>query len=181
METQKFTVSKLNASRRQLNTAIELWFEERDEISVHTLAAAAYQVIHDVNESSDTKAELLYNSIVIKDEHRSEAIRFLKRPMNFFKHADNDPHATLEFFPALTDIYLLFAIEGLRSLGEDRNDICQAFLWWILFTKPHLVAKGYQEEFRQRFPLEQLESLRTMPKCDFLKAYLFERVKTRVS
>ncbi len=42
-------VSKLNAARRQLNCALELWFSDKDEVSVHTLAAAAHQIIYDIS------------------------------------------------------------------------------------------------------------------------------------
>ena len=45
-EAPKITLSKLDAATRQLSTAIELWFDERDAVSVHTLAFAAYEIIH---------------------------------------------------------------------------------------------------------------------------------------
>ena len=32
-------VSKLNAARRQLDCAIEMWFADKDEVAIHTLAA----------------------------------------------------------------------------------------------------------------------------------------------
>ena len=43
-------VSKLDAARRQPDAAIKLWFADGDEVSVHTLAAAAHQTIHDINQ-----------------------------------------------------------------------------------------------------------------------------------
>lgn len=42
------TVKKLEA-KRQLHTAITLWFADKDQVSVHTLACAAYQIVHDIN------------------------------------------------------------------------------------------------------------------------------------
>src|SRR5207245_10811773 len=38
-DNAKITVTKLDAARRQLRTAIRLWFEEGDPVSIHTLAA----------------------------------------------------------------------------------------------------------------------------------------------
>jgi hypothetical protein len=40
-----FDVSELDAARRQLRTAIELFFEDRDPVSVHTLIHAAKGII----------------------------------------------------------------------------------------------------------------------------------------
>ena len=48
-EPEKIRVSKLDAARRQLDCAIELWFAGKDEVSIHTLAAAAHQIISDIN------------------------------------------------------------------------------------------------------------------------------------
>jgi hypothetical protein len=44
-----FTVSKLDAARRQLETAVRLYFCEGDPVSMHTLTSAAYQVLSDIN------------------------------------------------------------------------------------------------------------------------------------
>jgi hypothetical protein len=48
MNDQKLRIYKIEAARRQLDSAIELWFLDKDEVSVHTLAAAAYQLVHDL-------------------------------------------------------------------------------------------------------------------------------------
>lgn len=45
-EEEKLTITKLDAARRQLHTAIVLWFNDGDPISTHTLASAAYEVVH---------------------------------------------------------------------------------------------------------------------------------------
>ena len=39
-DLQKLHVTKLDAARRQLETAITLWFHDGDPVSIHTLAAA---------------------------------------------------------------------------------------------------------------------------------------------
>ena len=48
-EAEGIRVSKLDAARRQLDCAIELWFADKDAVSTHGLAAAAHQIIHDTN------------------------------------------------------------------------------------------------------------------------------------
>ncbi len=97
-ESQRIRVSKLDAARRQLDCAIELWFTEKDDVSTHTLAAAAHQIIYDINKKKGGQ-ELLFDSTVIKDERRSEFVALIKKNMNFFKHADQDPEGITEFVP----------------------------------------------------------------------------------
>jgi hypothetical protein len=60
MNDQKLRISKIEAARRQLDSAIELWFLDKDEVSVHTLVAAAYQLVHDLKEHKGLARELLY-------------------------------------------------------------------------------------------------------------------------
>jgi len=57
-------ISKLDAARRQLATAITLWFEDRDPVSIHTLVFAAYEIIHAVSKQRNPAgavAELVGN------------------------------------------------------------------------------------------------------------------------
>jgi hypothetical protein len=71
--TTPITVTKLEAARRQLRTAIELWFHSGEPVSIHTLAAAAYQVVHDLNRRKKGPPLLLDNDM-IKVEYRREYI-----------------------------------------------------------------------------------------------------------
>ena len=72
MNEEKLRISKIDAARRQLDCAIELWFFDKDEISIHTLAAAAYQIIHDLKVHKGIVRDLLYDSAMIKDEYRND-------------------------------------------------------------------------------------------------------------
>ena len=47
-EFEKISISKLDAACRQLDCAIELWFADGDPVSIHTLACASHQIIHDI-------------------------------------------------------------------------------------------------------------------------------------
>src|SRR5438045_2665233 len=90
-------ISKLDAARRQLQTAISLWFNDGDPVAIHTLAAAAYEIIHAVSATRDpNRRDLLFDSLVVKDEYRREANAWFRGPANFFKHADRDPNDITE-------------------------------------------------------------------------------------
>lgn len=58
-QPDSISVTKLDAARRQLETAERLWFLEDDPASIHTLAAAAHRVVHDIAEKAGDGATLL--------------------------------------------------------------------------------------------------------------------------
>jgi hypothetical protein len=46
---KKIEISKLDAAKRQLKTAINLYFSYGDPVSIHTLASAAREILYDLN------------------------------------------------------------------------------------------------------------------------------------
>jgi len=87
-------ISKLDAARRQLDTAIRLYFEESDEVSVHTLAGAAHVLLTDLHTARNTKT-LLHR--YIRPEKIWEFEKAVRKPQNFFKHAADDPTIVTDF------------------------------------------------------------------------------------
>lgn len=167
----KLKVSKLEAAVRQLDMAITLWFNDEDIIAVHTLAAAAHQVIHDINNKRGGR-DLIYDSLLIKDEYRKEWVRLIKAPMNFFKHADTDPDPSsiIEVHSATSMLYFFFSILGLKQLGVDTHTSAQvAFMRWIEVHHPSWVKPEHRLE--NRIPVERLNALRDVAKRDFLQAF----------
>jgi hypothetical protein len=96
-DLQKLHVTKLDAARRQLETAIILWFHDGDPVSIHTLAAAGYQIVYDLNMHRGG-APMMRDSPSIRPEYLLEWRKIMSRYGNFFKHADKDPKRTV-FFP----------------------------------------------------------------------------------
>ena len=46
-------VTEIDAARRQLETAVVLYFREEDPVSIHTLACAAYEILLSLNRASN--------------------------------------------------------------------------------------------------------------------------------
>jgi macrodomain Ter protein organizer (MatP/YcbG family) len=85
-------ISKLDAARRQIETAVILYFHEGDPISIHTLAAAAYDVLRDVNKARDGPPMIKdWMTDYVKPESRTDLINAINAAQNFLKHADRDP------------------------------------------------------------------------------------------
>ncbi len=99
-------VDKLEAARRQLETAIRLYFQSDDEVSIHTLAAAAYTVLRDINERRGGGLMLKDLRKLLGDDLARVFKRYINSPDNFLKHADKDPDHVTELDPRWTEVLL---------------------------------------------------------------------------
>jgi hypothetical protein len=169
----KFSIPKIEAARRQLDTAIELWFMEKDEVSVHTLAYAAYQIIHDINAHRRTAHEGLFETAMIKDEHRADWNKLVRKPANFFKHADNDPDGTVEFTPVSNLMFLTYGVHGLGFLLQESGGVSspqeRIFSLWLVIHRPDFVTAGYRERLQGAIPAKEIERLRALSKPEFFQ------------
>ena len=151
---KKIKISKLDAAIRQLNTSIELYFENRDELSIHTLAAASYVIICDLLRKQE-KYDLLYDTPAIKDEYRAEWINKINHAQNFLKHADKDPKESLEFNNEMSEMIILFAIGGVEKLDIDsiyKKNLHKIYLHWSMLEKPFLFKNEYIKDIEHKFP-----------------------------
>ena len=96
MDIDEVTFTKFDAARRQLDTAIQLWFTDADPVSTHTLAHASHEIIYRLFRNSG-QTDLSYDVECITDTERKEMAISLKTAPNFFKHANNQstPNETI--------------------------------------------------------------------------------------
>ena len=167
--TQTIRLDKIEAASRQLTTAISLWFSDGDPISVHTLACSAYQVVQDINEKAGNR-DLLYDSLVIKDEYRRYWINTLKRTYNFLKHADRNPSETIEFNPSINEAFIMYTCLGLELLGSKPNIARAAFTLHQMLSKPEILSENGKAEL-DRFPESIRNAALAVPKPLFFEAY----------
>lgn len=129
-------ISKLDTGRRQLETALELYFRWADPISIHTLAAASRNVLSNLYEHRGAEPTIFLTKIlqeVVKPEHHKMLRQKFREPENFFKHADRDPDETFAFQPEVTQFWLLEAIEAYTTLTHEQVPIFKAFrAWWMI-------------------------------------------------
>jgi hypothetical protein len=50
---------------------------------------------------------------------------------NFFKHADRDPDAEIEFFPEMTEPFIADACKTYMEMTSEVVPIFQCFMWWF--------------------------------------------------
>ena len=136
-------LSKLDVARRQLAVAIRLFFDDRDPVSVHTLAANAWEIVdvlctrQRVNSLSGETRGHLAAGRSLKHDLINEPYR------NFFEHADRDPEGTIEGFgDEMNDHVLMLAVEDLLRVEETKLLECQIFQKWYLAAYPEKIAPG---------------------------------------
>jgi hypothetical protein len=165
----KITFDKIEAASRQLTTAIELWFADGDPVSIHTLACSAYQIVHDINEKTGGP-DLLYDSLVVKDEYRTYWINTIKRAYNFSKHADRDPNDTMELEPSVNDGFIIYTCLGLEVLGSKPNIARAAFTLCQMLTKPEILTESGTADL-EKFPQSVRDAALSVPKLLFFQTY----------
>jgi len=73
-------ISKLDATKRQLEVAIRLYFAWGDPVAIHTLAAAAFNILIDINDHRGGKGPPIREKFLdwIRPEHLLDAKKKLK-------------------------------------------------------------------------------------------------------
>lgn len=127
-------VSKLDVARRQLEQAIFLFFNDGDPIAIHTLVAAAYNIVRDLNIKTNADGKMIKTKLVneAKESERKRIKDKISEAENFFKHADRDPEAVLNFNPSMTGLLLYDAIQHYKSLSSENSAYFKVYDAWVI-------------------------------------------------
>jgi len=142
------SVGKLEAARRQLETAALLHFNSGDPVPIHTLVAAAYGVLEDCAAKQNSKMFIARSLEAGLSPELSKVLKAaMRKPQNYFKHSDraNEP-GSIEYSPTFTNLMLLDAYVKLVELTGERPTILVAFQAWCLV---------HFQELREMLPKEQ--------------------------
>lgn len=144
-------LTKVDVARRQLSTAIELFFAGRDAVSVYSLATNAWEVI----DVLCTKAGIDSFSIQVREnvpEGKDLKRNFINSPYrNFFKHADSDSEKTLAPLPySQVEGVLFLAVEDYIRLNGRSPVQLQVFQLWYLAKHPDKVDAAVADDLIER-------------------------------
>jgi len=128
-------VSKIDAAKRQLETAIRLYFNDADPVSIHTLTGAAHKILSDLNKKV-AGPPMLTNDAIIKEEYKKEFWQKINEARNHFKHADNDSEAVIDFNPEINEILIYDACMKYEQLTGEFVPYVRIFGGW--FVSGHL-------------------------------------------
>lgn len=149
--SKKLTLGKIEVAKRQLETAIELFFAESDPVSIHTLASAADEVLADVAKDRGGSPMNLQGQLEksFPTDVAKKLASHMRKPQNFFKHANRDARATIEFTPEQSKYVMLDACTKFPELAGYCTPPITAFYFWFVITHdlPYQVTKGQEQAF----------------------------------
>lgn len=135
-------VDKKLAAKEQLLTAIRLFFEDKSPISVHTLVGAALEICNNLVESKDAvivnNLILHRQSFFIKNERRKEFNDAVNKYRNYFKHADRDKDAIVEFNTEINEFFIFEAIHVYTVVTDESYKLYREMIIFVMwFTVMH--------------------------------------------
>jgi len=162
-------LDKLEAARRQIESAIWLWFVDADMVSVHTLTAAAHRLLLDMAEAWEVTA-FPFTAAYIPSRTGKGTKTSAPDAATFFKHAKKD--VTYVLSEAWTELYLFDAVMAYNNLVDNRcgSAMMSTFVVRFAVQRQELFARGafsfLEKAVSKDFNIERLEQL---SKIDFLK------------
>jgi hypothetical protein len=126
---QKLNLTKIDAAEAQLRAAVRMFFEDRELVPIYTLANAVREVIGQIGEH--LKVETVQKELA---KGRGMTVAELTGPLrnigNFFKHADRDPRAKIEFEENDVEITLYLACHDFGRVAGGMPIEAQVFEAW---------------------------------------------------
>ena len=143
------SVTKLEAAKRQLNSAIRLLFAGEDAIAVHSLAVGAASLFSDL---ADHEPDITSWREMMREDHDMTAAQIkgvLNRSWNFFKHADRDPKEQLEFDEKESECIVFFATLECGELSETTAEMQIFQLWFLAAGRTRLDDDNETQRFSE--------------------------------
>lgn len=151
-------MTKQDVASDQLATAIWLWANEWDPVSVHVLASAAAEIIgvlHKAKGGVPIRSSMLDT---MNGEYRDQVAYALSEAFNFMKHGTKDPEAVLVFNPGESEWVIYAAcVDYLAAFGVASPEAL-LFLVYMTDQRPELVRPGVEDPFRS---LREQERIKT--------------------
>jgi hypothetical protein len=150
MEENKIQVTKLESARRQLETAIKLFFAGGDFVSIHALSYAAYGITRDLCDHSNNPT---FFDRWIGDRfdktRRDDFFKQVSEAAGFFKHADREPTKILEYTLNQYELFLIIAVFQYEALTSELTLPMGVFKIWFMKNRPGLLVEFNEQEKSQ--------------------------------
>ncbi len=157
------TINKFDAMQRQLDTAIEMWFSDRDPVAIHTLLLASHEILHTLFRKKGLR-HFLFDSAAIRKDMRQEWTNQIRKCYNFLKHAQRDHDSSIVFNPSLNEFVIIHSIQGLKDMKIPLTFFHEAFSQWFLINRTEFLPDG----LRHSVEIIDISDLRALPKQEFL-------------
>jgi len=160
-------LTREDAVKGQLDTAIWLWFLEEPVAAIHALADNSLTILNDVGAKKGKESQF-YS----KEMHKLHGRDVLKKVGNFLKHGSKDPTAAMKFRPARTEYLMFDALNLCAKLYPPVSLLMATFsAWFVLFH--HARGRLTTEEILKYLPKGvSPEQINKLPRREFLETVL---------
>ncbi len=134
-------IEKFSAAERQLRSAIVMFLNREDPVTVHTVIGAALQIFVDLNQRKG-RGGVAFNCKYVRKERMKEWHGYLTKSRNFFKHADHDPEGTTNFSPRINEVLLFEAVVHYDQLTDTPIKESQVYKLIFFSRNPDLLHDG---------------------------------------
>jgi hypothetical protein len=118
-----FTVDRRGALIRQIDTAVHMWFFERDSLAIHVVAMAAHQCLCDLGSKDGNGPE-------VRTQVGKEPFEYA---YDWLRHASSDPHDAIDFAPNKNSWVLWDAITSFEKIFGGSTAYMRAFQAFFYF------------------------------------------------
>jgi len=129
------TVTKKSAATSQLETAILVWFNGGDPISIHALATAASDCLHAMGKMAGKPSH-------IQTWLRSQSKGFQKRTayiQNFIKHGFKDLHGSFSYSPKHGEVLMMDAVDCYTRLYGGKTPVMRVYFLRFALENPNVI------------------------------------------
>jgi len=136
-------ISKLDIVERHLLASIQMIALEVNPISTHVIVMACEEMVLSLADARNVLLDFDYR-IYIKDEFHKQYRYQVRKPYNFFKHADKDPHQNYDGpdesdLSDVNEILTVMNVVGYTKLGgENQRSIANTFAITMMIKTPQL-------------------------------------------
>ena len=135
-------ITRFEAIRDQISSAIRMFFLWDDLVSAVTLAGAAERVMSDLQPQDGIIGVDAYSirsmvNLYIKEEHHKDAAKLFRKDYDFFRHADRNATQSHELKESSVTWLIFIAICSFEFLKQEKTMEMRAFIWWFMATNPY--------------------------------------------
>lgn len=145
-------ITKLDAARRQLLTAIHIQWYMAEPIAAYQLAANAAEICDTLLKRMG-HIRMRERIMEVHSMTEAEAVKVVNDPRNFTKHANTDPDGKMEdISPENADALVLSACMDYAIVSRRTPNLIGVYIGWYAAANPGKMGDFYQQVADALFP-----------------------------
>lgn len=145
-EFERVTITRQQAARQEIETAIELLFDDGSPVAIEVLTWAAVEMMRGIAEHRGIETFQAKMEISVVPKHLREWRQIMKGHYNYFKHGDRDPERVAdEFRPEAVTFSLFGACNDYQALFGKTTLAMYFYVAWFLGRHPDTLMSEARE------------------------------------